>query len=561
MTDLLDSPASMNDPAAAFVAKNPLHRTARNAWRLASLPVIIFCALLGAYAFWLNTRLNDLPTPHALGVFWLCFGWNESVPLFLLTLFGVIALRPPANLYFRLAKAGRWMQRWMLAERLPLFVALAVFVVAAVGTFAVCMNHPLSMDEYTMDYQAQVFASGKLAQPVPKAWLPEAELVRPVFCDFNDDNNTWSSAYLPVYSALRALFTKVDLPFLMNPLLVALSIPFFLGTLRSLWPGERWLHHAGILLLAVGSQFMLNGMTAFPLTAHLFLNILWVYCYTKPNRQQWLWCPWIGFAAIGLHQPFMHALFVLPFLLHWTLTRPLKTTIYCALVYLAACLTWHQWWVVFANENAEAGASAFAFKGWLTIHLQSLNTALILSWTTALVPSLALYAIFRRRLSSLLIAAAGSVALTCIFYWFYPENQGHGWGFRYFFSALGSLLLIACAGLRAFQADFGKRRAQTLLASMVILSAGLLALRCFQVRSITEPYVAVSAYLEAQKADMVIVDASSIWYGADFVRNRPDLTNRPILVLAPMKDEQVKDLMSRGTVKVVKGHDLVPLSY
>jgi len=563
MNDLLDSRSSMN---AHSPVPSLQRRQARLAWRLIAIPLIIFCALLGGYAFWLNTQvISNLPSPHALGVFWLCFGWNEAPPLFLLALVGLISVRPPRKLQYTLKRMARRLRSWMESPRVPLVTTLAVFLLTAVGTFAVCMNHPLSMDEFTMDYQAKIFAAGKLAQPVPKAWLPEAELVKPCFADFNDDINSWTSNYLPVYSTIRALFTKIGLPFLMNPVLAALSIPLFFGVLRQVWPADRWLQNAGTLLLAVDAQFALNGMTVFPLTAHLFFNILWLYCYTKPESRLWLWCPWIGFAALGLHQPFVHAVFVLPFLVHWLFTRKFATTVYCAIVYLAACFAWHQWWDTFASENVQGSTPIFGWDGWTSLRLQSMNTALMLSWTSALVPALAFYAVFRRKLnSSLLVAAAASVAVTCLLFWAYLENQGHGWGFRYFFGSLGSLLLVACAGLRVLKSDFGGARARVVLASALVASVLLLGIRCLQVRSVTEPYVAAYHYIASDPGPVVIVDSSSVWYGTDFVRNLPDLSNRPIVVLAPMSAAQIKDLTARYPrfhVRVVKGHDLLPLGY
>ncbi|MGC3992506.1 MAG: hypothetical protein QM796_22955 [Chthoniobacteraceae bacterium] len=532
----------------------------RYPWRQSVVLMAGYALLMSVAALFLDSKFGHLPVIHGYSVFWLFFGWDEPIPLIVLAALSLLCLRPPVGFFKLMARAARRLTPLLDLKQLPWIAAAVVFLASAIGTFSVCLNHPLSMDEYTMDYQAQIFASGHQAQVVTKQWMPESELLRPMYAAFNDDDNTWYPVYLPVYSLIRAGFTVLHVPFLLNPLLTALGIPLLAGILRHLWPEDRWLHGVGTLLLATCAQFVVTGMTVFPLTMHLFFNLLWLYCYTKKDSRLWWWCPWIGVVALGIHQPVPHALFVIPFLFHVLCTRRWWQTAYFAVIYLAGCYGWYKWLDAWCAQRAQDNPFQW-FNIDSTLNLLA-DSALVLSWVGIFILILAAYAIIRRKLdSTMAVLSLVSVVLTMTVYGFFPENQGHGWGYRYIFQELGCLIIIACAGLRTLRSDFGHRRAQALVFVSLLASVGLLLVRCGQVRANTLPYAEVSQYLASLPTDVVIIDNMSIPYAVDFVRNKPDLSNRPLLIASPVSEAAGKDLISRFKVRAVIYKDLERFGY
>ena len=136
----------------------------------------------------------------------------------------------------------------------------------------------------------------------------------PTFAMFNAERNTWISPYLPVYAAIRAIFSILGIRSLTNAALAGLSILALAGIVRKLWPREESFPLIACLLLATSSQFLLMSMTAFSMPAHLYLNLVWLWLYTRNDRWSCLATPWIGVLAMGLHNPVVHGTFRAPLL-------------------------------------------------------------------------------------------------------------------------------------------------------------------------------------------------------------------------------------------------------
>ncbi len=81
-----------------------------------------------------------------------------------------------------------------------------------------------------------------------------------------------------------------------------------------IWPNEKENALVAVLLLAASAQFLLMAMTSYAMSAHLALNTIWLWLYSRPERRRFYLAPVVGVLAIGLHQPIVHALFVAPFL-------------------------------------------------------------------------------------------------------------------------------------------------------------------------------------------------------------------------------------------------------
>ena len=95
--------------------------------------------------------------------------------------------------------------------------------------------------------------------------------------------------------------------------------------------------------------------------AHLALNTIWLWLYSRPDRRAFYLAPFVGVVAIGLHQPIVHALFVAPFLVRLVLQRRWRTVGIFTVIYLAGCLGWFMW-----KAHAKMGVEALFQWGYST---------------------------------------------------------------------------------------------------------------------------------------------------------------------------------------------------
>ncbi len=109
------------------------------------------------------------------------------------------------------------------------FDALAVLAAALVGSATLLHGVALSMDEFAASFQARIFASGRLQATVPAEWQGLAPWMTPVFVNYKPEAGVWVSSYLPIYAAIRTIFTLARVESLTNPVLAALTLLLALG--------------------------------------------------------------------------------------------------------------------------------------------------------------------------------------------------------------------------------------------------------------------------------------------------------------------------------------------
>jgi hypothetical protein len=128
--------------------------------------------------------------------------------------------------------------------------------------------------------------------------------------------------------------------------------------------------------------------------------------------------------------------------------------------------------------------------------------------------------------------------------------QGHGWGYRYLHGLIGSCALLAAYGWREFSRREEARRLVVYGSAATIF--GSLPFLLWQAHAFARPYAEVDRMVDRQNADIVVIDAGRSWFGSDEVRNRPDLTNRPIRILAqPLQPSDIAALCKRGTIAFI----------
>ncbi len=426
-------------------------------------------------------------------VFYHLYAGTEPVHFVLLTILTLLSFilfrfgRSQSNIAFS------WRER---KPSLLLTVAFGVFIVSLLGRLLVFHNFPLCMDEYLAVFQAEIFTRGHIHAVILEPWREFAKPLSPLFTRYNPDQQTWISAYLPVYSALLAGLSLLKLEGLANPLFGAISALALAGVARNVWPASKPHQVISVVMLVTSSQFLLNSMTFYSLPAHLCLNLIWLWLYTREDRLGVLLAPWVGLLAIGLHQPIVHALFVLPFLVRLARTRRWPITLYFVMVYSLACFVWW-YWMTFIRTGIDpertqqlALSSFFSLPGFLQGINQIMYISMLVSWQSLAMTVLLLLAIKNwTSLTPLLKDLAISCVLTFGFYIFFRVDQGHGWGYRYCYAVLGNAALLAAAGWKHLEASLSSTKASNfvLLSSAVALCVQF-PIRCLQVESFVRPF-------------------------------------------------------------------------
>ena len=498
----------------------------------------VAAALVGGVGFLLTRLLGGAPDRQSSNIFYVLYAVHEGPFFALLALFAVgawwfLRAAPPATAPHESQPAGvaPMPRRWVAA------LAAAVLAVAWVGSRAVLHDYGFAMDEFNADFQARILLDGATKARVPADWVPFARHLAPVFVTYYPDEQAWRSSYLPGYASIRALFLHVNAGALTNPVLGALSVVAMAGVGRRLWPAEPARTWLAVAFLVASSQFVVTTMTGYAMPAHLLLNLVWVWLYLAPGRATWALLPVVGALALGLHNPFPHALFVAPFLVRELRNWRYGWLCYWGVVYGAASLVWLAYLRASFDGGGGGGSllDAFAVPAalWEWV-LRFMQLSIVLSWQTPVAAVLLLFALVCwRRLGAVERDLAGGVVLTLAFYALFTATQGHGWGYRYLYNVLGNLALLAAAGAAIAAQAFGVRRvARAVAASLLLTALVQWPLRMVQVERFVRPFALADAYVRSRPASVVVVRPEASWFGRDLVRNDPLLRESPKVLSA-----------------------------
>jgi hypothetical protein len=511
--------------------------------------------------------LQGLARPQVMNVFFRLYALYELPFLLILALSAIVAavvLRGAAssNTTANIADIGTARAPSLLAFAATGLLAFAVSL--AIGHFAL-HGYGLSMDEFSASFQARLFSRGQRSVTLPAIWRPFAFWITPVFVKVDDVAGSWQSTYLPTYALLQAPFVRLGATAILNPLLACLSLVVIGDIGRRLWPSERLRPWIAVALLLTSSAFLITSGSGYSMPAHLFFNLLWVWLYLRGDAWSWGAALIVGVIALGLHNPFPHALFVAPFLLRLVRDRRWGRVASAALVYALASA----YWLIWLRSSYSAAAQGtgllgvFAMPNGMIVWLQGITTALLFTWQAPLFGLLIVVALMQaRKLDPVLRDLAWGLLFTLAFYLFFPFTQGHGWGNRYAYQVLGSMCLIAAAGAPAFVEVLGARRARLLLAASLACAVIEVPLRVRNAEQFSRPFAAAAEYLRTRPADVVLVSGDSIWYGRDLVRNDPFLEGQPVIVSTwglPQAARVALERLHPGRVLVVSDAELLRL--
>ncbi len=524
--DLAPAEAAPGDPANAEI---PCARLA--AWVLFSMAVASLLTVALLHRSWTP---RDIRPETA---FWVLFR-EEEPPAALL---GLLIIS--ASLFFAGLVPHRILSWIEALGRRPLPLLLCFAAAASAASLLVYRAYPLSMDEYAPWFQAKAFAAGKLTGQVPPELLPR---LVPRFDDYfleTARDGRIIEAYWPGFALLLAPFMWLGAPWLLNPLLGAASLAVLWHLARKLLPERAW---GWVLLFALASPaFLLNAVSFYSMSAHLLCSLVFAALLLDgPGPGRTALAGAVGSLALVLHNPVPHALFAAPWVI-WIALHPRQRHLVALLLgYLPlGLLAGVGWSVLRASIQLQnpAGAqhmalSALAFsmldRAFALPRLSQLwarlagFTKLVLWASPGLiaVACIGTVVVLRDRSPTRtpLRLLALSAVLTLGAYLFVPWDQGHGWGYRYFHSAWGTLPLLAAVPL--LQARNGDDRpARAMMAAA--LASLLLAtpLRLGQVRSFIGRHLAQIPEAKVAGSSLVFVRPWRGFYSVDMVQNDPFL--------------------------------------
>jgi hypothetical protein len=453
--------------------------------------------------------------------------------------------------------------------------SLGVLAIGWIGWRVVCQSYPLSMDEFMAVFDATSFHRGQLIAAVPAAWRDFVPAMQPYFGIEVPGHAVWSSNYLPLNAALRALFMSLGDGSLAGAVLSAVSVLLTFDIARRLWPDRPDAAVAAALMLASSSQLLITGMTPYAMPAHLALNLLWLRLYLQ--RRAWADAAAlaVGWAACGLHQLVFHLVFVAPFVLGLLVSRSWRRAAAFTAGYGAICLFWLLYRPLVFHflglappQGQSAGLASYAalvlqllrnLHPLSALRLMAENLLRFVTWQNPLMAALLLIGLLPAlRCGGIQRRLAASIGLTVIVVALVMPYQGHGWGYRYLHGLLGSACLIA-AGAYARLAQTGWPRGVAPRALMLSVAASLLVLaplRAWQVRAFTAPYARAHQAIAASHADFVVVDGRGLAFADDLVRNDPGLQVRPLLFdAALLPSPKLAALCQRGRVTIFDQQD------
>lgn len=469
-----------------------------------------------------------------------------------------------------------WLKRLSKAPfTSAILLTLAVVVAVALGTHFVSLDFALSRDEAMAIFDAEVLAKGRLIASVAPEWRAFVPALQPEFRLSVPSNAGWISTYLPGNAAIRAVLGHILPTALANAVFPAVSLLALYAIARRLWPDRPDSALLAVTLAATSSQVLFTAMTPYAMSAHLMLNLVWLWLFVRNTAASHAVAISVGALATGLHQFVFHPLFAAPFLLMLLMERRWRLFGVYTAAYALIVVFWITYWqlvlswVGVPRESAEGAGAGFLLariSGMLAefslsdLHTMALNMLRFAAWQNPavlvlLVPGVV--AAVRQR--GVLGALALGIALTLAATFVLMPYQDTGWGYRYLHGLIGNALLLAVAGYISLTTGVEAAERRGVYGAIATLTGAaiiLIPLHALEMRARIEPYASAYRAVASTKAEAVVIDTITIDRGNDLVRNDPDLTNRPLTFdIGQLDVALVRELCSRMTVVVFTGTD------
>lgn len=431
-------------------------------------------------------------------------------------------------------------------------VAVLVTLATALGASRIYHGHPLSMDEYAAVFQAKVFAGGQLTASLPAPlvdWLIWPHF-NGKFLVVSEHTGRGMEAYWPGFALLLAPFELFDVPWLCNALLAGLAVRLiYLITLEIVGDSRA---AAWAMLFAIGSaQFLSNSISLYSMQAHLTANLLFVWLLLKPTPPRALAAGLVGSLALVLHNPLPHLLFGAPWLLSIATDRSKRRNLTPLLLgYLPGVGAGIAWlWLRATIEDHSLSTfstgltGVFAFPDATLLDMRAASTAKLWVWSIPCLFPLALAGYLACRDRDAVRLLAQSALLTFLGYFFVRLDQGHGWGFRYFHSAWGTLPILAGCAMAARATE--NRLVSFAGAASVLSLLFLVPFQMAQIEGFISQHLAQVPPPKPPGNNVYFLTGRGGFYMADLIQIDPFLRDRNLL-LASRGEKLDEELIVRN---------------
>lgn len=449
----------------------------------------------------------------------------------------------------------------------PLIVLMGL--AAWAGHYALFQDYAISRDEEVARFAAAYMREGLFARPIPVEWEPYRRAIMPEFFSPFGAADYWTAAYLPVNSAIQALFWQLGDPNLAGPALLMAGLFALWRVAVRLMPDRPDAVWVTVLLGCSSSQLWITAMTPYAMTGHFALNMVWLALMLRGGVIGHASAGLVALIAAGLHQWHFPPIFIAPFILWMLLARRWTVAAFHALTLVAIVILWAKLWPGFllhalgapADIRPSAGVadkvgSLFERLGdrWQPL----VNISRYVAWNNILMVPLAALGIAAMDKRAMIRGQeiALPLALGCLAGCALALAQGYGWGFRYAHGFIGPFCLLAGLGWARFRPKDAMRPLMIGLAITALSSAYLV----WRTHAFVAPYAASHRLIDSSEADVVLVDPRGGLYVTDLVRGRDGVPGRPMVMnLGMLTIDQLDALCRSYVVELFERADFRPL--
>lgn len=449
----------------------------------------------------------------------------------------------------------------------PLIVLLGV--AAWAGHYSLFQDYAISRDEEVARFAAAYMREGLFARPIPVQWEPYRRAIMPEFFSPFGAADYWTAAYLPVNSAIQALFWRLGDPNLAGPSLLMLGLFSLWRIAVRLMPGRPDAIWVTMLLAFSSCQLWVTAMTPYAMTGHFALNMVWLALVLRGGMAGHVGAAVVAVVAAGLHQWHFPPIFIAPFILWMLLARRWAVAAFHLLTLIAIVVIWAKIWPGFllhalgAPTDIRPSAGVADKVGSLFQRLGDrwqplVNLSRFFAWNNILMVPLAVLGVAAMRWRDAIRGReiALPLALGCIVGCLLALAQGYGWGFRYAHGFIGPFCLLGGLGWAHFRTARAMRPIAIALA-ITALSSAFLVWRTYE---FVAPYAASHELIDSSEADVVLVDPRGGLYVTDLVRGRNGVPGKPMVMnLGMLTLDQVDTLCRDYVVELFERADFKPL--
>ena len=455
--------------------------------------------------------------------------------------------------------------------------AILLFVLIGwAGHYAVFGGYSLSRDEQMGEFATFYLREGRLGMPIPAEWRDYVRGINPIFMSVYGGDIAWISNYLPVHAAFRALLSHVADPALTSPLFLGLGYICLWRIALRLFPDRPDAVLVTLLLGFSSTQLLVMSMTAYAMSAHFGLNMLWLALFLRDDWKGHAGAALVALLAVGLHQFHFHPMFAAPFILWLAVRRRWGAVAFYLFAYALIAIIWGKLYPalladLYSGTKPLQGGKRIDL-GFRIYHLIThrlgkdmlplLNLSRFMAWNNILLLPLALLGAMQfrwRRLLSRDATILMPLAIGCAMGLLVLVYQAHGWGYRYLHGLIGSFCLLGGFGWVRLSGAGGRlsMRPVWLAVGFALLSCAFLTMKA---HDFVKPYARAYQRAKSVDADIVLVDTRGGVFIQDIIRVDDGKLSRPILMdLDFVRKDTLEHLCDNYDVRLYDWSDFLPL--